>query len=72
MVRDDPEKFLRYKRRVDVAGKKLDDLGRGSRARCAFDLRIAAGRVSDLINHMRVSTVDLTQVEGWLTGQGVE
>lgn len=68
-TRRDPEELRKYTVRRNRAKEAIERMPRGSKARCAFDLRLHPTRISRVLAGAYVSISDLEAVEGWLANK---
>lgn len=69
LIAQDKKRLSEYHKRRKAARKTIDKLGRGARAKCGFELRIAPTSISRCLNGQRISLVTLERIEDWLENQ---
>jgi hypothetical protein len=63
------EEFSSYRDRIVVLRERFLLLGRGSRARCSYDISISATRIGFVLTARHYDPVLLGKIETWMSTQ---
>lgn len=63
------EEFISYRERIVKLREKFLLMGRGSRARCSYDISISATRIGFVLTARHYDPVLLGKIESWMSTQ---